>query len=187
MFAVVGLGNPGPSYRRTRHNAGFMVVEELAARHGFRLAEKKKYMVDKGSIEGETVVLMEPFIFMNLSGDAVREGMRRFGFTMDEIIVVQDDMDTPLGRIKIKPGGGAGGHNGIRSIIERTGTQEFIRVKVGIGKSETVPGERYVLGKFAPDEKPLIAEAVQEAADAVEAVIGSGLQSAMNTHNQRSE
>ncbi len=185
MWAVVGLGNPGGSYRGTRHNAGFMVVEELAARHGFTLKERKKYYADKGSIKGETVVLMEPLTFMNLSGDAVREGMRRFGFAPEEIIVVHDDVDISPGRIKLKLGGGAGGHKGILSVIERTGYRDFLRIKVGVGKSEIIPTDRFVLSRFAPDEKPLVKEAVSQAADAVEAILSEGHKKAMNTFNQR--
>ncbi len=186
MWAVVGLGNPGGSYRLTRHNAGFMVVEELAARHGFTLKERKKYNADKGSIKGETVVLMEPLTFMNLSGDAVREGMRRFGYEPEDIIVVHDDVDIEPGRIKLKLGGGAGGHKGVLSVIERTGFKDFLRIKVGVGKSEIIPTDRFVLSKFASHEKPLIEEAVSQAADAVEAILREGHKKAMNTFNQRS-
>ncbi len=185
MWAVVGLGNPGGSYRRTRHNAGFMVVEELAARHGFTLKERNKYNAFKGSIEGETVVLMEPLTFMNLSGDAVREGMRRFGFAPDEIIVVHDDVDLKPGKIKLRLGGGAGGHKGVLSIIDRTGSRDFLRVKVGIGRSDIIPTDRFVLSKFAPDEKPLMEEAFSRAADAVEAILSKGHKKAMSTFNQR--
>ena len=182
---MVGLGNPGGSYKGTRHNAGFMVLEELARRHNFTFKERKLYNAQKGSIEGETVILMEPLTFMNLSGDAVREGMRRFGFEADEIIVVHDDVDIEPGRIKLKPGGGAGGHKGVVSIIERTGNRDFVRVKVGVGKSDRIPTERFVLSKFSRDEKPLIDEAIVTAADAVEAILREGHKKAMNTFNQR--
>lgn len=187
MWAVVGLGNPGPSYRGTRHNAGFMVVEELAARHGFSLKERKKYSADKGSIRGEAVVLMEPLTFMNLSGDAVREGMRRFGFGTERLIVVHDDLDLPPGRVKIKLGGSAGGHNGMISVIERTGTEEFIRVKVGIGKPPGVTAERYVLSRFSPDESGEISNAILMAADAVEGIIAEGPSRAMSSFNKKPE
>lgn len=182
---MVGLGNPGSAYERTRHNAGFMVVDTLAARHGFKLKEKKKYFADKGSIEGDNVVLMEPLTFMNLSGEAVREGMRRFGYEPDQIIVVHDDLDVEPGKVKIKLGGGAGGHKGIISVIEHAGTREFLRIKVGIGKSDRMAIERFVLSKFSPDEKVLMDEAIIEAADAIEAIIRDGHAKAMNTYNQR--
>jgi PTH1 family peptidyl-tRNA hydrolase len=164
-----------------------MVVEVLAERHGFRLRDRKKYSAEKGSIGDETVVIMEPLTFMNISGDAVREGMRRFGFETDELIVVHDDLDLPPGRVKIKLGGGAGGHNGIISVIERTGTEDFVRVKVGIGKPPGENAERYVLSRFSPDESKLVKGAIERAADAVEEIIAEGPSKAMNSFNQRQE
>lgn len=185
MWAIVGLGNPGPRYSRTRHNAGFMILDELAARHGLMLRASEAYMITRGSMQGESIVLMEPLTFMNLSGRAVNKGMRKFGFSPEDLIVVCDDLDMDTGRVKIKQGGSSGGHKGIQSIIDSTGFKDFIRVKVGIGRDPRIPTEKYVLSKFRPDEQDALKEAVQEASDAIESIIKDGLEAAMNRFNRR--
>ena len=185
MRAIVGLGNPGPKYSRTRHNAGFMVLEELARRHGAGFAQRELYRATRGSIGGEDVLLMEPLTFMNLSGKAVARGMRKFGFSPEDLIVVCDDLDMDTGRVKIKPGGRSGGHNGIQSIIDLTGYSDFVRVKVGIGRDPRIPSEKYVLSKFRPDEDGPLDDAISRAADAVEAIVTKGLEHAMNAINRR--
>lgn len=185
MWTIVGLGNPGPKYAKTRHNAGFMVIQELASRHGAALAQRELYAATRGSIEGESILLMEPLTFMNLSGKAVVRGMRKFGFAPEDLIVVTDDLDMDTGRVKIKPGGSAGGHNGIQSIIESIGYRDFVRVKVGIGRDPRIPSEKYVLSKFRPDEKDAIEDAVMKAADMVEAIVREGVKQAMNALNRR--
>jgi PTH1 family peptidyl-tRNA hydrolase len=182
---VVGLGNPGPRYSKTRHNIGFLVVEELAARIGAAFSDQSRYRIARGSIKGAKAVLMEPITFMNLSGDAVVFGMRRIGFEPSELILIHDDLDLPVGRVKLRIGGGAGGHKGVLSVIERTGEREFLRVKIGIGKEPGTETEHYVLQKFSPEEHKLIKEAVITAADAVEAAIAEGAEAAMNRFNRR--
>lgn len=185
MLAIVGLGNPGPKYTRTRHNAGFMVIEELAARHNIALSKRDDYMGYRGSIGDEAIVLMEPLTFMNLSGKAVLQGMRKMGFTPEEIIVVCDDLDIETGRIKIKQGGSSGGHNGVQSIIESIGYSDFPRLKIGIGRDPRMPSEKYVLSKFRPDEEDALKDAITSAADALEDIIKSGLSHAMNVFNRK--
>jgi len=185
LRAIVGLGNPGPKYTRTRHNAGFMVLDELAIRHGAQFAQRELYMATRGSIGGQGVLLMEPLTFMNLSGRAVTRGMRKFGFSPEDLIVVCDDMDMDTGRVKIKQGGSSGGHNGIQSIIDLLGYRDFIRVKVGIGRDPRIPSEKYVLSKFRPEEAEALEDAIARAADAVEAIVTDGLEHAMNTINRR--
>lgn len=185
MWAIVGLGNPGPKYSGTRHNAGFMAVDELAARHGMRLEEKKLYSASKGSINGHNALLVEPLTFMNLSGSAVVECRRKHGTEPEDLIVISDDLDLPVGRIKLSTGGSSGGHRGLESIIQSIGTREFIRIRIGIGRDPESPAEVYVLKRFRPEEREDIQAAVSLAADAVEMIIAEGMERAMNSFNQR--
>lgn len=185
MRAIVGLGNPGPKYTRTRHNAGFMVLDELARRHEAQFAQRDIYKATRGSMGGQSVLLMEPLTFMNLSGKAVTRGMRKFGFAPEDLIVVCDDMDMDTGRVKIKQGGSSGGHNGIQSIIDLTGYSDFVRVKLGIGRDPRIPSEKYVLSRFRPEEADDLEDAITRAADAVEAIVTEGLEHAMNSINRK--
>ena len=185
MLAIVGLGNPGPRYSRTRHNAGFMVLDELARRHGISLAQRELYKAARGSIKGHSVLLMEPLTFMNLSGKAVARGMRKFGFLAEDLLVVCDDLDIETGRVKIKSGGSSGGHNGLQSIMDLTGYSGFPRVKIGIGRDPLIPSDKYVLSGFRPDEAAALEEAISRAADAVEAIVTEGIEQAMNAINRR--
>jgi len=183
LWIVVGLGNPGPRYAGTRHNVGFMVVDELARAHGIQLRERQKYISGKGSIGGAEAALIEPLTFMNLSGSAVREAMRRFGASPPGLIVIHDDIDMPTGRLRIRRAGSSGGHRGIQSIIETLGTRDFTRVKIGVGRDPEVPPEKYVLRKFRPEEAPLIKEAVGLAAEAVGVIAARGVDAAMTRFN----
>lgn len=183
MWLIVGLGNPGRRYAKTRHNAGFMVADELAERYGIELKARESYMAGKGSMEGEDVVLLEPLTFMNRSGLAVREVMRRYGAGPENLIVIHDDIDMETGKLKIREKGSSGGHKGVESIIQSIGTREFIRVKVGIGRGEDIPVEDYVLSKFRKEEAPLIKDAIQRASDAVSTIVKDGVKKAMNAFN----
>lgn len=185
MWVVVGLGNPGRRYAGTRHNVGFMVVDELARAHGVQLRERLKYISGKGSIEGAQAALIEPLTFMNRSGAAVREAMRRFGSSPAGLIVIHDDIDMPAGRLRIRASGSSGGHRGIQSIIESVGSRDFARIKIGIGRDPELPPEQYVLRKFKSDEVPLIREAVGLAAEAVRAIMARGVDHAMTRFNSR--
>jgi PTH1 family peptidyl-tRNA hydrolase len=162
-----------------------MVLEKIAGDHGIRLSEKRLYMAGKGSIEGVQVALVEPLTFMNLSGTAVREAVRRFGPSPETLLVIHDDLDMETGRLKIKTGGGPGGHKGISSIIQNIGSKDFVRVKIGIGRGEDAAAEKYVLSKFKRSELPALRKAVQDAADAVKAILSEGVQEAMNRYNRK--
>lgn len=183
MWLIVGLGNPGARYARTRHNIGFLVVDECADRLRTAFSEKPDYMICSGSIEDSRVVLLEPLTFMNLSGRAVKKVLGKYNVQPENLIVVHDDLDLGTGKLKIRKKGSSGGHRGVESIIQNIGTKEFIRLKIGIGRSEFVPTEEYVLSKFRKDEIPLIREAVVNAADAVDCIIRLGVEKAMNSFN----
>ncbi len=183
MWVIVGLGNPGRRYAKTRHNIGFVVADNLAERYGIELRTKELYAAGKGSMEGNKIVLVEPLTFMNRSGLAVRDVMKRHGVEAGNLIVIHDDIDTETGKLKIRKKGSSGGHKGIESIIQETGTSEFIRVKIGIDREEGVLVEDYVLGKFRKEEIPLIKDAIAGAADAVDMILRDGVDKAMNTFN----
>ncbi|HWR59162.1 MAG TPA: aminoacyl-tRNA hydrolase [Thermodesulfovibrionales bacterium] len=183
MWIIVGLGNPGRRYYKTRHNVGFMVADEIADRHGIALRDKESYLLGKGSIEGNDVILVEPLTFMNLSGLAARDVIKRYSTQPGNLIVIHDDIDMETGKLKIRKKGSSGGHKGVESVIEFSGTREFIRVRVGIGREEGAAVEDYVLSKFREDEIPVIKDAIIRAADAVEMIIISGIEKAMNKFN----
>lgn len=183
MWLIVCLGNPGRRYAKTRHNIGFMVADDIASRYEIELKTKESYMIGKGSIEGEEVILMEPLTFMNRSGAAVKEVMRRCPLESENLIVVHDDLDMETGKLKIRKKGSSGGHRGVDSIIESIGTREFIRVKIGIGREEGVPAEEYVLRKFGKDQVPMIKTAVARASDAIIMILRDGIDKAMNEFN----
>ena len=175
---VVGLGNPGRSYERTRHNAGYLVVEELARRHNGSWRKKKKAEASDVSVGPKNVTLLKPTTFMNLTGSALA------GFRAEDLILVHDDLDLDPGTVRIKVGGGAGGHNGLRSAIQNVGP-DFTRVRIGIGRPPE--GARlsvtdFVLGRMDSAVK----DALPRAADAVEAVLDEGAEAAMNRFNVRS-
>jgi peptidyl-tRNA hydrolase, PTH1 family len=172
---VVGLGNPGRSYERTRHNLGFLVADELARRHGGSWRKRKRTEAAPVSLGFQDVTLLKPTTFMNNSGAALVE------YKADDLIVVHDDLDLPEGDVRVKVGGGAGGHNGLRSVIGHLGP-DFVRVRVGVGRPPPGMGVTdYVLGKM----DAAVRDAVPRATDAVEAVVEDGLEAAMNRFNAR--
>jgi peptidyl-tRNA hydrolase, PTH1 family len=184
MRAIVGLGNPGSRYATTRHNVGFDVVAELARRWRLSLQPTRcDNRVAQGAIDGEQILLVEPQLYMNLSGAALSR--LRPPLTAGELIVAHDELDLGCGRVRIKRGGGAGGHRGIASIIEHYGA-EFVRVRVGVGRPSVGedPAE-YVLSPFADGERETIDAAVARAADAVDCILRHGLEVAMNRFNAR--
>lgn len=186
MTLIVGLGNPGRKYSRTRHNVGFMVVDHLANSYGLSFKEKDDYLISFGSIEGIPVTLLKPTTYMNLSGIAVKKVINReiIENLPNSVIVVHDDLDLPLGKIKIRRNGSSGGHRGVNSIIENLGTKDFIRVKVGIGKKEGIDVSEYVLSPFTKEEKPIIEEKILQAAQSVVTILCEGLEKAMNKYNR---
>lgn len=185
MKLVIGLGNPGKEYRGTRHNLGFMVVEELSRRHGVR---RQEFMHDAVvawlNFEGEEVVVAKPLTYMNRSGMAVKPLLAALRLNLEDVLVVCDDLDLEPGRIRIRPRGGSGGHRGLDSVISSLGTRDFARLRVGIGRPDS--GEdvvNYVLNRFAQEEEELISRAVALAADAVETWIRQGIEKAMTSYN----
>ena len=160
-----------------------MVADDIVTRYGIELKTKESYMIGKGSMEGDDVILMEPLTFMNRSGTAVRKVMRRYPLGSENLIVVHDDLDMDTGKLKIREKGSSGGHRGVDSIIESIGTREFIRVKIGVGREEGVPAEEYVLRKFGKDQIPLIKDALMRASDAIAMILRDGVHKAMNTFN----
>jgi len=185
MRLIVGLGNPGEKYRRTRHNAGFMVIDELAQRLPLGAREQiDDAWAVKTEIGGERVVLMTPQGFMNRSGPAVEAALRWFNVEPDRLVVISDDVALPLGTLRIRPRGSHGGQNGLRSIIESIGTEEFVRLRFGIGTSEPVLDlAGFVLSEFGDGEVLRVQEMVSRAADAVFAIVEHGVEEAMNTFN----
>jgi len=186
---VVGLGNPGREYARTRHNVGFDVVELLASRHGGQLrAGKERALVDEVRIEGHRVALAEPTTFMNLSGEAVGPLVRRFGIDdLAHLVIVHDELDLPVGEVRLKFAGGLAGHNGLRSIRQHLHTADFSRVRIGVGRPpSSAEGADHVLSKVSRADRELLDEATVRAADAVELLLSVGLDAAMNRVNTRS-
>lgn len=185
-WLIVGLGNPGPEYSGTRHNVGFEVIDALAVDNRIKLdTSKHRARFGLGMVGGVGVAIAKPITFMNLSGQAVAPLLREFSLKPERLIVVADETDLPIGRIRVKPKGGAGGHGGHKSIIQLIGTQNYARIRLGIGrvgKDETID---HVLGKFHPDERADAQRMVQKAAEAVEAILVDGLEKAMSRINER--
>lgn len=182
-WLIVGLGNPGPEYRGTRHNVGFAVVDELAKEHGIKVAKSKnKALYGQGSIDGRGVLLVKPLTFMNLSGQAVASFARQHGIQPDRILVIADDLDMATGRVRLKPKGSAGGHNGHKSIIQHLGSSDYPRLKIGIGASKDNTID-HVLSKFKPIELPKIKDAVKLAVQGCEVAVSEGIERAMNAVN----
>lgn len=182
MHLFVGLGNPGLKYKNNRHNVGFHVVEILSQRWGISLQRHScSSRWGQGVYHGHEVVLAQPETYMNLSGRAVLRLLSFLELKVGDLLIIHDDLDLPLGRLKFVAKGGAGGHRGIASIINTIHTPEFLRLKIGIGRpqhGETV--EQYVLSPFYPSDREIVAAMVERAADAVEAVLLSGLNQAMS-------
>lgn len=184
MKIIAGLGNPGAKYADTPHSVGFEAVDALAAELGAPWEEKKSFkcLMARGTLDGTAVMLVKPQTFMNLPGDSVAPVVKYSNSTPADLLVIQDDIDLPLGRLRIRKGGSCGGHNGVRNIIERLGTQDFTRLKIGVGKERgNVIG--HVLGKFSPDARKIADLAVAAAAKAAAAVVRDGPDAAMNAWN----
>ncbi len=183
---IVGLGNPGAEFAAHRHNIGFQVVEALALAHGLPFSRRKgKARVAEGRIAGQPVLLAKPQTFMNRSGQAVSRLSRMHDIPAECILVVYDDLDLPLGRLRLRPEGGSGGHRGMRSIIESLGTQAFPRLRVGIDRPRgRMDPSDYVLEAFDKDQQPLAAQAVAQAVTAVECWLAEGIVTAMDRFNR---
>jgi len=184
---VVGLGNPGAEYERTKHNVGAEVVELLASRHGGSLRKaKERARFDEVRVNGKRLALAIPLTYMNESGAAVAPLARRCGASPERIVVVQDELDLPTGVVRVKEGGGLAGHNGLRSIESHLHSRDFLRVRIGVNKpSDKRQGANHVLSKFSKKERELVDVAVVDAADAVEVILHEGVVAAMNRYNGR--
>jgi len=185
MYAIIGLGNPEKQYDKTRHNIGFDVIDELAFQMGVSVTTKRhKALCGVGMIGTEKVVLVKPQTYMNLSGESVRAVMDFYKLNpKEDIIVIYDDISLDIGNIRIRAKGSAGGHNGIKSIIAHAGTQEFKRIKVGVGSNMSGDMVKHVLGKFPPNERKIVDDAVKDAAAAAEVMIIENIDTAMNKFN----
>jgi PTH1 family peptidyl-tRNA hydrolase len=184
-YLIVGLGNPGRKYKRNRHNVGFQVIDHLAKRHGLRFRRRQSdAFVTGGQIAGRAVILVKPLRYMNKSGDPVAALRRFYKIDPERLLVIFDDLDLPVGTLRLRPSGGSSGQKGMKSIIERLGNQEFPRLRVGIGRP---PGRMdpaaYVLQNFGKEQLPSVEETYERAADAIETWLRDGVELAMSRHN----
>lgn len=190
MYIIAGLGNPDRQYQNTRHNIGFDVIDAIANRYGIAMGEKKhRAVIGKGYIAGQKVVLVKPQTYMNLSGESVRAVIDFYKVDeKHELIVISDDVSLDVGRIRIRKKGSAGGHNGLKNIIQHLGHDEFMRVRMGVGeKPQGRDLADYVLGHFAPEEREVMDESVKNAAGAIEVMITQGPDAAMNLYNKKAQ
>ncbi|MEL6543653.1 MAG: aminoacyl-tRNA hydrolase [Myxococcota bacterium] len=187
MFLISGLGNPGPRYERTRHNVGFEIIDALAHRFHFPPSKnEKKAHVSRARLGEHDVLLQKPTTFMNLSGEAVAPLARYYKIPPERVVVIHDELDFDPGTVRVKSGGGAGGNNGLKSIIQHF-EPGFIRIRVGVGKPPSGrDGADHVLSKFRPDERTLIDEAIVVSCDIVESLLDKGLAHTMNVFNRKS-
>ena len=185
MYIIVGLGNPGLKYENTRHNMGFKAIDAMASEFGIDVNRAKfKGLIGEGRIGSEKVILLKPQTYMNLSGQSVREIMNFYKIPEENLIVIYDDFDLPIGSIRVRKSGGPGTHNGMKSVIQELGSRKFPRVRVGIGSSDgsTI---QFVIGKVGKDEQQILNEAAEAAASAAADIIRVGIENAMNIHNTR--
>lgn len=189
MYLIAGLGNPTREYEKTRHNVGFEAIDILADKAGTTVTERKhKALYGKGFLGGQKVILAKPQTYMNLSGESIREIADFYKIEPENIIILCDDINLPEGRLRIRLKGSAGGHNGLKNIISHLGTQEFPRIRIGVGeKPRGMDLADYVLGRFPKEQQALMEEAYRDAADAACMMIEEGADAAMNHYNRRSK
>ena len=186
MHLIVGLGNPGAEYAKTRHNAGFLLVEKLAAQWKADWNNERKFdsRLAKAGRGGKKVLLCEPQTFMNLSGEAVAAVVKFYQVSLEKVLVVVDDADLPLGEIRLRPGGGSGGHHGLDSVAQHLGSKEYARLRIGIGrKNEARQITGHVLGKFGADENAVLEKVLERVGSQIECWLNAGLQKAMSQFN----
>lgn len=185
VFVIAGLGNPGSKYDNTRHNVGFDTIDHLSEKHGIKVSKlRHKALIGDGLIKNERVLLVKPQTFMNLSGESVRALAEWFKVPLEKLIIIYDDVDLPLGKVRIRPNGSSGTHNGMRSVIYQLQSDEFPRIRIGIDKApEGWELADYVLSKFKPEERKIINESISNAANAADAILTSGVNAAMNLYN----
>lgn len=186
MKCIIGLGNPGKKYKSTRHNVGFMVIEEILLRKGWALDKTKfngHYAMEK--VGSDKIILLEPQTFMNLSGEAIRPLMDYYDIDAEDMLLIYDDLDLPAGKIRLRQKGGHGGHNGVRSTIDHLGTKEFNRLRIGIGRSSVpMPVVDYVLGSISQEQKDDVISGIQKAADACQVWMEKPFHDVMNEFNK---
>ena len=185
MYIIAGLGNPGSKYENTRHNMGFKAIDAMASEFGIDVNRAKfKGLIGEGRIGSEKVILLKPQTYMNLSGQSVREIMNFYKIPEENLIVIYDDFDLPIGSIRVRKSGGPGTHNGMKSVVQELGFRKFPRVRVGIGSSDgsTI---QFVIGRGGKDEQQILNEAAEAAASAAADIIRIGIENAMNIHNTR--
>jgi PTH1 family peptidyl-tRNA hydrolase len=187
MHIIAGLGNPTKQYEGTRHNVGFETIDRIADANGIKVDTKKhKALCGSGYIDGEKVILAKPQTFMNLSGESLRELTDYYKVSPEDVIVIYDDISLDVGQLRIREKGSAGGHNGIKSIIAHLGTQEFPRIKVGVGeKPKGWDLADYVLGRYSTEDRKIIDEAQKDAAEAVRLMVSGEIRTAMNRYNTK--
>lgn len=187
MYLIVGLGNPGTEYAATRHNIGFDMVTYLSDRYNIPVRSREnKAIVGKGMIGGQKVMLAQPQTYMNLSGESVRALLDYYKMDIDELIIIYDDISLPVGQIRVRPKGSAGGHNGIKNIIQHLQTEEFVRIRIGVGaKPEGGDLVKHVLGRFSREEDGMIRDVFALAEEALEALLDGDVAAAMNRVNGR--
>ena len=184
MYVIAGLGNPGRQYEKTRHNMGFLVVDEFAAAHGIDVRRiKHKALIGEGRIAGEKILLVKPQTYMNLSGESLREVMSYYDVPMENLIVVYDDMDLETGTLRIRKKGSSGSHNGMKSVIYQLQSDEFPRIRIGIGSTSGDEWKDYVTGQVTEKEAGILAETIRNAAAALECILTDGIDIAMNRFN----
>ena len=184
MYVIAGLGNPGRQYEKTRHNMGFLVVDEFAAAHGIDVRRiKHKALIGEGRIAGEKILLVKPQTYMNLSGESLREVMTYNDVHMENLIVVYDDMDLETGTLRIRKKGSSGSHNGMKSVIYQLQSDEFPRIRIGIGSTSGDEWKDYVTGQVTEKEAGILAETIRNAAAALECILTDGIDIAMNRFN----
>lgn len=186
MKVIVGLGNPGKKYENTRHNMGFIALDLLAEKHGIKVDRLKfKSLVGEGRIADQRVLLVKPQTYMNLSGEAVREALAYYKVQPEDLIVIYDDIDIPTGTIRLRKKGSAGTHNGMKNVIYQIQSDDFPRIRVGIGSNGNIDLIDYVTGGVTKEEKKLLEEALVKAAEGAEAIVLRGIEKAMNEYNIR--
>lgn len=186
MILIVGLGNPGEKFKKTRHNVGFRAIDKIAADFQFPTFNFQSIFnaeISKGEINGQSAVLAKPRTFMNNSGKAVKLLMNSLKLKAENLLVINDDIDVPFGKIKISKNRGSAGHKGVQSIIDNLGTKDFIRLRVGIDQNSKVKNQNFVLEKFNKEEEKIIKEAIKKTANAVEIIVKEGSEKAMSRFN----
>lgn len=183
-WLIVGLGNPGPEYSGTRHNVGFDAIDRLAKAHGIRMdVRKHRAVLGTGQIGGVPVVLCKPMTYMNLSGQAVAPILKQYGLKPERLVVIADELDLPAGKVRMRPKGGAAGHNGHRSIQGSLGTQEYPRIRIGVDSPDDRATVDHVLSKFHPTERKVIDEALARTLAGIETLVAEGIEKALTVVN----